>query len=64
MVNGMKTFFLQSANDIITMDEGCGGGGGLVHTSKFASFMTLKVVICIGSDCVENVFRLGGLGYR
>jgi hypothetical protein len=32
--------------------------------SKFTSFVTLKVVICIGSVCVENVFRLGGLGYR
>ncbi len=31
--------------------------------SKFALFMTLKVVI-IGSDCVGNVFSLGGLGCR
>ncbi len=26
--------------------------------------MTLKVVFCMGSDCVENVFSLGGLGCR
>jgi hypothetical protein len=32
--------------------------------SKFASFMVLKVVICIGSDCIVNVFILGGLGCR
>ncbi len=32
--------------------------------SKFALFMRLKVVICISSDCVENVFSLGGLGCR
>ncbi len=55
---------IQFANDIITMDERCGGGGGFVCTSKSALFMTLKVVICIGSDCVENVFSLGGLGCR
>jgi hypothetical protein len=35
-----------------------------VCTSKFALFMMLKVVICIVSDCVENVFSLGGLGCR
>ncbi len=32
--------------------------------SKFALFMMLKVVICIGSDCVENVFSLGNFGCR
>jgi hypothetical protein len=34
--------------------------------SKFALFMVLKIVACIGSDCVENVFgvRLVGLGCR
>ncbi len=26
--------------------------------------MTLKVVICIVSDCIDNVFSLGGLGCR
>ena len=35
-----------------------------MHTSKFAVFMGLKIVVCIGSDCVENVFRLVGLGCR
>ena len=48
------------------MDERCIGGGGLVHTSKFAAFMTLKIVVCIASNFVENVFgiRLLGLGGR
>ncbi len=48
------------------MDERCIGGGGLVHMSKFSAFMSLKVVVCIGSDFVENVFsvRLVGLGGR
>ncbi len=31
--------------------------------SNVTLFVTLRVVICISSDCVENVFRLGGLGY-
>jgi hypothetical protein len=31
-------------NDLITVDEKCGGGGGLVHTSKFAAFMVLKIM--------------------
>ena len=37
-----------------------------MHTSKFSAFMALKVVVCIGSDFVENVFsvRLVGLGGR
>jgi hypothetical protein len=26
------------------VDERCGGGGGLVHTSKFAAFMVLKIM--------------------
>ena len=33
-----------------------------MHTSKFTLFMMLKIVVCIGSDCIENVFRLVGLG--
>ncbi len=33
-----------------------------MHTSKFASFMMLRIVVCIGSDCIENVFMLVGLG--
>jgi hypothetical protein len=43
-------FSIQFTNDIITMDERCGGGGGFVHTSKFTLFMMLKVVVCIGSS--------------
>jgi len=37
-----------------------------VHRSKFTAFMALKVVVCIGSDSVENVFsvRLVGIGCR
>ena len=48
------------------MDEWCIGGGGLVHTPKFSAVMLLKVVVCIGSDFVENVFSviLVGLGGR
>jgi hypothetical protein len=68
MVKGMSTMFfsIEFANDLITVDERCIGCGGLVHTSKFATFMSLKVVVCIGSDSVENVFsvRLVGLGGR
>ena len=29
-----------------------------MHTSKFSAFMSLKVVVCIGSDFVENVFSV------
>ena len=48
------------------MNERCSGVRGLVHTSKFAAFVLLKVVVCIGSDFVEDVFsvRLVGLGCR
>jgi hypothetical protein len=69
-VNGERdkyhVFAVEFADDLITVDEWCTGGGGLVHTSKFSAFMALKVVVCIGSDFVENVFsvRLVGLGGR
>ena len=57
---------VEFADYLITGDERCIGGGGLVYTSKFTAFMALKVVVCIGSDSVENVFsiRLVGLGGR
>jgi hypothetical protein len=57
---------VEFADDLITVDERCIGGAGLVHTSKFAVFMALKIVVCIGSDFFENVFsvRLVGLGGR
>ena len=37
-----------------------------MHTSKFAEFVSLKIVVCIRSDFVEDVFsvRLVGLGCR
>ena len=35
-----------------------------MYTSKFTLFMRLKIVVCVGSDCIENVFRLVGLGCR
>ena len=68
-VNGERNdhvFSIEFTNDLITADERCIGCGGLVHTSKFTAFMALKVVVCIGSHSVENVFsvRLVGLGCR
>ena len=69
-VNGERdkycVFVVEFADDLVTVDERCTGGGGLVHTSKFSAFMALKVVVFISSDFVENVFsiRLVGLGGR
>jgi hypothetical protein len=57
-------FVVEFSNDLITMDEGGGGGVWLVHMSKFVTFMTLKVVVCIGSDGAEDVFSGDGLGSR
>ena len=49
MVKWIRTIFLvEFTNDVITVDERWGGGGGLVHTSKFAVVMALKIVVCIG----------------
>ena len=39
-------FPIEFANDLITVDEWCIGGGGLVHTSKFAVIVVLKIVVC------------------
>jgi hypothetical protein len=57
-------FVIKFTNDTIAMDEGGGAGGGLGHPSQFTSFMMLKIVVCIGSDCVENIFIMKGLGRR
>ena len=44
-VNGERdkdhVFWVDFADDLIIVDERCGGGGGFVHTSKFAMFMVL-----------------------
>ena len=56
--NEYRVFSIEFADDLITVDERCIGCGGLVHTSKLTPFMALKVVVCIGSDSVENVFSV------
>jgi hypothetical protein len=67
-INGKRdedhVFVLKFTNDTVAMDEGGGAGGELVHPSQFAAFVTLKIVVCIGSDCVENIFRVRGLRGR
>ncbi len=55
-------FDIKFTNDTVAMDEGGGTGDGLVHPSQFILFVMLKIVVCIGSDCVENIFRVRGLG--
>ncbi len=57
-------FVIKFTNDTVTMDEGGSAGGGHVHLSQFTLFVMLKIVVCIGSDCVENIFRVRGLGGR
>ena len=51
------------ANNGVTMNEWGGVGGWLVHTSKFSSFVALKVVVCIGSDSVKDVFSVHVFGW-
>jgi hypothetical protein len=55
-------FVVDFTDDVITMNEWGGVGSWLVHTSKFASFVALKVVVCIGSDSVEDVFSVRVFG--
>ena len=47
---------VEFANDGVTVDEWGGWGCWLVHSSEFGAFMTLKIVVCIGSDGCEDVF--------
>ena len=56
--------FIQFADDIFTMNKrsGVGVGGGVC--AYVQAFVMLKIVVCIGSDCIENDFRLVGLGCR
>ncbi len=51
-------FVIKFTNDTVAIDEGSGAGGRLVHPSQFTSFVMLKIVVFIGSDCVENIFRV------
>ncbi len=44
-------------NEVVAMDEGGIGGRGFVMTSKLTLFVTLNILVCIGSDSVENVVR-------
>ncbi len=55
-------FVVDITDDIITMNEWGGVGRWLVHTPKFASFVALKVVVCIGSDSVKDVFSVQVFG--
>ena len=57
-------FVVEFSNYIVAMDERGGGGVWLVHSPKFTTFMTLKVVVCIGSDGVEDIFSGDVLGWR
>ena len=55
-------FVVDFTDDVITMNEWGDVGSLLVHTSKFALFVVLKVVVCIGSDSVEDVFSVRVFG--
>jgi len=57
IMKGVRTmFFLHS---FLMTSSPCGRGGEFAHTSKVTLFVMQKVVICIGSDCGENVFSSG-----
>ncbi len=50
-------FVVEFANDaIIAMDWRGGGSFRFVDSSQFVSFVHLTMVICIGSDGLNNVF--------
>jgi hypothetical protein len=53
---------VEFTNDAVAMDERRRWGGWLVCAPKFGPFMTLKIVVCIGSDGFEDVFGDDGLG--
>jgi len=53
---------VEFADNIVTMNKWGGVRGWLVHSPEFSSFVALKVVVCIGSDGVEDVFSVNGFG--
>ena len=65
MVKGKRTMFFWYSSPMTSSPwmKGAVGAEGL-YMSKFALFVMLKIVVCIGSDCIENVFRMVGLGCR
>ena len=50
-------FVVEFANDFIAVYRWGGGSCWFADVSEFASFMRLKMVICIGSDGLDDVFR-------
>ena len=52
-------FVVEFANDFVAVDRWGGGSRWFADASEFALFMQLKMVICVGSDGLDNVFRLG-----
>ena len=50
-------FVVEFANDFVAMDRWGGGGSWFADSSKFVLFVHLKMVICIGSDGLDDVFR-------
>ena len=48
---------VEFANDFIAVDRWGGGSCWFADASKFASFMHLKMVVCIGRDCLDDVCR-------
>ena len=52
---------MEFTNDTVTMDERSCVHRSFVHLAKFASFVMLKFVVCIGSYCVKNVFSVRSL---
>ena len=55
-----RVFLVEFADDLITVDERCIGGGGLAHTSKFAAIMALKIVVCILAVIVLRMSSASG----
>jgi hypothetical protein len=50
-------FVVEFAYDVVAVDRWGGGSYRFVDSSKFVSFVHLKMAICVGSDGLDNVFR-------
>ncbi len=50
-------FVKEFANNIVSFDGWCGGSYQFVDVPKFVMFMHLKMVVYIGSDGLDYVFR-------
>ena len=49
---------VEFTDDVVAMHEWVCGCRGFVYLTEFSTFMMLKIIVCIGSYCVEDIISV------